>query len=235
MVLRAFVLLVGVTVAGGVKLGEPAFNGASDENVERAALAEQGASRLPPPPVSTGAHTQPAVAASDNNRWMKAFSGECRSCLKECLGIRAQKLQANVGKFQAPFSLITWYLFQNRPFKMWPIEDLFRAFANVSCAAQLPPPLRLTSAPHLCAAPLRLISAARATSALAALNSRSLADIPSRLTLPLDTAADPPRGLRIGRGHDVHDVPVALRCGVPVPWRATADGGRPADARAGGR
>ena len=159
MVLRAFVLLVGVTIAGGVKLGEPAFNGASDENVERAAMAEQGASRLPLPLVSTGAHTQPAVAASDNNRWMKAFSGECRSCLKECLGIRAQKLQANVGKFQAPFSLITWYLFQNRPFKMWPIEDLFRAFANVSCAAQLPPPLHLTSAPHLCASPLRLTSA----------------------------------------------------------------------------
>ena len=158
MVLRAFVLLVGVTVAGGVKLGEPAFNGASDENVERAALAEQGARRLPLPPVSTLAHTQPAVAASDNNRWMKAFSGECRSCLKECLGIRAQKLQANVGKFQAPFSLITWYLFQNRPFKMWPIEDLFRAFANVSCAAQLPPPLHLTSAPHLYASPLCLTS-----------------------------------------------------------------------------
>ena len=57
MVLRAFVLLVGVTIAGGVKLGEPAFNGASDENVERAALAEQGASRLPLPPVSTWAHT----------------------------------------------------------------------------------------------------------------------------------------------------------------------------------
>ena len=162
MVLRAFVLLVGVTVAGGVKLGEPAFNGASDENVERAAMAEQGASRLPLPPVSTGAHTQPAVAASDNNRWMKAFSGECRSCLKECLGIRAQKLQANVGKFQAPFSLITWYLFQNRPFKMWPIEDLFRAFANVSCAAQLPPPLRLTSAPH--GPPLRWPRSTRAPS-----------------------------------------------------------------------
>ena len=186
MVLRAFVLLVGVTIAGGVKLGEPAFNGASDENVERAAMAEQGASRLPPPPVSTGAHTQPAVAASDNNRWMKAFSGECRSCLKECLGIRAQKLQANVGKFQAPFSVIIWYLFQNRPFKMWPIEDLFRAFANVSCAAQLPPlctsPLRLTSAPHLCTSPLRLtghLCAGRARLALPRGHPLS-ADAPSR-------------------------------------------------------
>ena len=186
MVLRAFVLLVGVTVAGGVKLGEPAFNGASDENVERAALAEQGARHLPLPPVSTLAHTQPAVAASDNNRWMKAFSGECRSCLKECLGIRAQKLQANVGKFQAPFSLITWYLFQNRPFKMWPIEDLFRAFANVSCAAQLPPlctsPLHLTSMPHLYASPLRLtghLCAGRAQLALPRGHSLS-ADAPSR-------------------------------------------------------
>ena len=182
MALRAFVLLVVVTVAGGVKLGEPAFNGASDENVERAAMAEKGASRLPLPPVSTGAHTQPAVAASDNNRWMQAFSGECRSCLKECLGIRAQKLQANVGKFQAPFSLITWYLFQNRPFKMWPIEDLFRAFANVSCAAQLPPPLSLTSVPHLCASPLRLtchLCAGRARLALPRGCSLS-ADAPSR-------------------------------------------------------
>ena len=143
MVLRAFVVLVGVTVAGGVKLGEPAFNGASYENVERAAMQpDEGANRLPLPPVSTGAHPSPAVAASDSNRWMKAFSGECRSCLKECLGKRAQNLQANVGKFQAPFSLITWYLFQNRPFKMWPIEDLFRGIANVSYAARLPPPHR---------------------------------------------------------------------------------------------
>ena len=44
---------------------------------------------------------------------------------------KAQKAQANVMKFQAPFSLITWYLFQNRPFKMWPIENLFRVLANV--------------------------------------------------------------------------------------------------------
>ncbi len=216
MGLRAFVVLVGVTVAGGVKLGEPAYNGASDENVERAAaLADEGADRPLLPPVSTGAHTHPAVAASDNMGWMRAFSGECKSCLKECLGIRAQKLQQNVGKFQAPFSLITWYLFQNRPFKMWPIEDLFRGIANVSCAAQLPPP-------H--GPPLRR---PRSTDA------PSLTLAPSRLTLPLDTAAGAPRGLRVGRCRDVHDVPVALRCGVPVPRRATSDGGRRADARAG--
>ena len=55
MVLRAFVVLVGVTFAGGVKLGEPAFNGASDENVERAAMqTDDGAN---PPAAPTCLHT----------------------------------------------------------------------------------------------------------------------------------------------------------------------------------
>ena len=140
------VVLAGVSFTGGAKLSEPAFNGATDE---RAAVQtdEHGANR-PPWHDLPGAHTRPAVAASDNMRWMRAFSGECTSCLKECLGIRAQKLQANVAKFQAPISLITWYLFQNRPFKMWPIENLFQGLANASCAAQFPH--------SLCTAPAQL-------------------------------------------------------------------------------
>ena len=87
-----------------------------------------------PPPDS---HRQPCTSAAPlsevpaSMRWTRAFTRECTSCLKECLGIRAQKAQANVMKFQAPFSLITWYLFQNRPFKMWPIENLFRVLGNV--------------------------------------------------------------------------------------------------------
>jgi len=55
--------------------------------------------------------------------WLRVFSGECRSCLKECLGTKATALQQASIRYQAPISLVTWYLFRNRPFKMWPLED----------------------------------------------------------------------------------------------------------------
>lgn len=56
--------------------------------------------------------------------WLRAFSGECRSCLRECLGSKATALQQASLKYQAPLSLVTWYLFRNRPFKMWPLEEV---------------------------------------------------------------------------------------------------------------
>ena len=34
-------------------------------------------------------------------------------------------------KIQAPLGLMTWYLFQNRPFKMWPLEDAIASLFGV--------------------------------------------------------------------------------------------------------
>eukprot|EP00908_Phaeocystis_cordata_P007882 Transcript_18553.p2 GENE.Transcript_18553~~Transcript_18553.p2 ORF type:complete len:136 (-),score=37.35 Transcript_18553:261-668(-) len=107
-------LLLGVAATHAAKLTEPSVTSVPEE---RSAVR--------------GDEPAPLSEVPASMRWTRAFTRECTSCLKECLGIRAQKAQANVMKFQAPFSLITWYLFQNRPFKMWPIENLFRALANV--------------------------------------------------------------------------------------------------------
>ncbi len=56
-------------------------------------------------------------------QWMRLFSKDCRRCVKQCMGKRVAVAQQNSLKIQAPISLITWYLFQNRPFRMWPLED----------------------------------------------------------------------------------------------------------------
>ncbi|EOD23535.1 hypothetical protein EMIHUDRAFT_444079 [Emiliania huxleyi CCMP1516] len=56
--------------------------------------------------------------------FLRALGGECRSCLKECLGTQATALQQASLRWQAPISLVTWYLFRNRPFKMWPLEEV---------------------------------------------------------------------------------------------------------------
>lgn len=37
-------------------------------------------------------------------------------------------------KIQAPVGLITWYLFRNRPFKMWPLEDAIEQLLKVNPA-----------------------------------------------------------------------------------------------------
>lgn len=63
--------------------------------------------------------------------FLQIASSDCRSCLKECLGIKVQKAQVISAKIQAPLSLVTWYLFQNRPFKMWPLENVISQLAKV--------------------------------------------------------------------------------------------------------
>ena len=67
--------------------------------------------------------------------FLRAATSDCRSCLKECVGLKVQQAQMSATKVQAPLSLITWYLFQNRPFKMWPLEDAVGQLGKVrSCA-----------------------------------------------------------------------------------------------------
>lgn len=63
------------------------------------------------------------------------FGGDCRRCLKACLGAKVQRAQVAAMKVQAPLSLVTFYLFKNRPFQMWPLEDALRAVSNVHPAA----------------------------------------------------------------------------------------------------
>ena len=55
--------------------------------------------------------------------FLRAFQPDCRRCLKECLGAKIQAAQITALKIQAPLGLLTWYLFRNRPFKMYPLED----------------------------------------------------------------------------------------------------------------
>jgi hypothetical protein len=67
--------------------------------------------------------------------FLRVTSRSCRRCLRACLGQKIQNAQISFMKIQAPLSLITWYLFRNRPFTMIPLEKaLGRLFG-------LPPPL----------------------------------------------------------------------------------------------
>lgn len=48
-----------------------------------------------------------------------------------------QRAQGSLTRVQAPLSLITWYLFQNRPFKMWPLENIIFGLGKVGlCRAR---------------------------------------------------------------------------------------------------
>ena len=66
--------------------------------------------------------------------FLRVTQGECRRCLKACLGSKIQSAQMNMAKIQAPLGLITWYLFRNRPFKMWPLEDAIASLLQINPA-----------------------------------------------------------------------------------------------------
>ena len=137
--LRPLLLALAVVSTHCVKVGEPTVGSVQDD---RSAVQNE------PPAAAAAADGQDAPAelaeaASDRRSLMEVVFGlqgitECTDCLKECIAIRAQKAQTTVVKFQAPVSLITWYLFKNRPFKMWPLEDVIKQMANVRTAAQPP-------------------------------------------------------------------------------------------------
>lgn len=76
-------------------------------------------------------HVNVCAGPWDDRGPLRFFSGACQGCLKECLGAKVQRAQANSMKYQAPISLITWYLFNNRPFKMWPLEDAMAQLGKV--------------------------------------------------------------------------------------------------------
>ena len=131
--LRPLLLALAVVSTHCVKVGESTFGSVQDD---RSTVQNE----LPAAAAAADGQDAPAAlaeAASDRRSPLQAIT-ECTDCLKECIAIRAQKAQTNVVKFQAPVSLITWYLFKNRPFKMWPLEDVIKQMANVRTAAQPP-------------------------------------------------------------------------------------------------
>ena len=150
--MRALLVALAVVSTRGVKVGEPAFASVQDD---RSAVQNEPPAAAAATDGLEGQEVPSALAeaASDGRSSLRAVT-ECTDCLKECLGIRAQKLQTTVLKFQAPVSLITWYLFKNRPFKMYPLEDALKQLANVRTAAQpsrpvsQPPPISLRLAAH---------------------------------------------------------------------------------------
>jgi len=63
--------------------------------------------------------------------FLRAVQPDCRRCLKECLGAKVQAAQITAMKIQAPLGLMTWYLFKNRPFKMYPLEDFLAQLVSL--------------------------------------------------------------------------------------------------------
>ena len=55
--------------------------------------------------------------------FLRIVKPQCTRCLKSCLGGKIQAAQVAAMKIQAPLSLVTWYLFKNRPFSMIPLEE----------------------------------------------------------------------------------------------------------------
>ena len=116
------------------------------------AVAACGASVIPPTPAQEDAVRQPPPGL----RWLRVAKKECVGCLKECWGTRIAKLQAESAKMTAPLSLVTWYLFQNRPFRSWPLESFLGLFTK----ARVPRPtcrsllaLRLLPGAHWLSSP----------------------------------------------------------------------------------
>ena len=89
-------------------------------------------SARPPParaltPVRTTFFAAPSLFAAAQRpplglEFLRVTSPDCRRCLKTCLGGKIQNAQMTFMKIQAPLSLLTWYLFKNRPFTMIPLE-----------------------------------------------------------------------------------------------------------------
>ncbi|KAL1520169.1 hypothetical protein AB1Y20_023639 [Prymnesium parvum] len=82
-------------------------------------------------PFKKSSETESSLRLPPGLGFLRAATSDCRSCVKECLGIKVQQAQISAAKVQAPLSLITWYLFQNRPFKMWPLENAIAQLAKI--------------------------------------------------------------------------------------------------------
>ena len=63
--------------------------------------------------------------------FLRVASGDCRRCLKSCVGGKIQDLQVKAMKIQAPLSLVTMYLFKNRPFTMYPLDKALTALLRI--------------------------------------------------------------------------------------------------------
>lgn len=138
--MRTVLVILLATCSAAIKVGAGAAHEAasppqhpSDEPApERTAPHQQSATddlaaaanaAAPPGGVLRGLDedhgTSPAPLGLD---FLRVTSGECQRCLKTCLGGKIQGAQMTFMKIQAPLSLLTWYLFKNRPFTMVPLE-----------------------------------------------------------------------------------------------------------------
>ena len=87
------------------------------------------------PPVRCARSRPPLVRAAYRPPFgldfLRITSGDCKRCLKTCIGGKIQAAQVTLMKIQAPFSLLTWYLFKNRPFTMIPLEKALGKFFSL--------------------------------------------------------------------------------------------------------
>ena len=127
---RALSLLLAFFAAASALVAEP--NSAAGA----AAVADEAGSRATPGSVLRGLDEGAGGAsAARAPSLLAASSGECRRCLKTCLGAKIQNAQVSFMKVQAPLSLVTWYLFRNRPFSMIPLDKALGKLFGVSPAA----------------------------------------------------------------------------------------------------
>lgn len=63
--------------------------------------------------------------------FQKVISGDCRQCLKECLGTKIKAAQLAGMKIQGPLTVVYMLILGNRPIKMFPIELALQQIAEL--------------------------------------------------------------------------------------------------------
>jgi hypothetical protein len=104
----------------------------ADAPVEEAAAIEE--ERAAPGTMLRGLDDEGTCPAPLGLEFLRVATKPCRSCLKACLGAKIQAAQISLMKIQAPLSLLTWYLFKNRPFSMIPLEKALGKLFQVPAA-----------------------------------------------------------------------------------------------------
>ena len=150
---RFYILLALAIAASALKVGGGASTEQQQQQVAPQPPQERSEQPQPPPADASDELQQPEAAAPgaqlkglddetchDSRAaplgldFLRAGSPECRRCLKSCLGGKIQNAQITFMKIQAPLSLLTWYLFKNRPFSMIPLEKALGKLLRIPAA-----------------------------------------------------------------------------------------------------
>ena len=113
---------------------QPERGGAEPREASQAAAADDACEAAAPGTVLSGLDDEQTPRAPYGLEFLRVTTGECRRCLKSCLGGKISNAQMTFMKIQAPFSLLTWYLFKNRPFTMIPLEKALGKLFGVPAA-----------------------------------------------------------------------------------------------------